>query len=143
MSGIEMDIQQVVNGLKKIAADTTAAQQAAMMKAMERVREVADQWVPEDTGDLRGSWKLNTPVVEGDTVKGTIEYTAEHAAFVHEMPKVGTNWTRAGSDPKWLERAIDQTGPEAAKIMSREMSDFLATGKAPAAPSEKKGPTAK
>lgn len=62
--------------------------------------------VPVDLGNLRASWVANpvhTP--KGPTV--LIGFTANYAVAVHEKKKKH-KWSRPGSGPKFLEKALER-----------------------------------
>lgn len=141
---LKMDFKEVLEGLEESDEIVEAAAKAAMVEALKHIQELADQWVPEDTGHLRRSWKINEPVVRGSIIEGSIEYTADYAAIVHEMPQEGINWTRPGSGPKWLERAFDQGSAEASRILGQVLGSALEGGRVPSAnTSGLSGPEAK
>lgn len=78
------------------------------------VWELSDQYVPEDDGDLRLSAQMTPPEKKGNTYSSVLTYgndTVNYAYFVHEnMPQAypEKNYTRPGSGPKYLERAVDE-----------------------------------
>lgn len=135
-------MKQVLGELKNSRQLVKRAAQAAMIEAMMHIQKLADQTVPEDTGELRKSWRVPVPEIKGDTVEGSVEYTADHALFVHEWTDPSVNWTRPGSGPKWLEQAMDQGSKEALGVFADEFWSMMRSGKAGSV-SEKKGATAK
>lgn len=81
------------------------------------MRALSDAYVPEDTGELRESFfqdKLRTSgktflsiqVGYGKNLTGKEGYS--YAAEMHELTR-DVNWTKAGSGPRYLERAMMET----------------------------------
>jgi hypothetical protein len=58
--------------------------------------------VPHDQGNLIGT---SFARVNRRTHVATVGYTADYAAYVHEMPRT-FNYTKPGTGPKFLQRSI-------------------------------------
>jgi|PlaIllAssembly_1097288.scaffolds.fasta_scaffold87391_4 hypothetical protein len=74
---------------------------------------------PIKTGNLRGSAyviPLDSPL--GPAVE--IGYTAFYAPYVHEMP-FSYHFTKTGTGPKFLERALRDSAKEIKSILSAEI----------------------
>lgn len=68
---------------------------------------------PVKLGELhnRAFTKPNGPM------RVSVGYTAEYAAFVHEMPAT-FNFTKIGTGPKFLEKAVKNNIPQILKIIA-------------------------
>ena len=53
---------------------------------------------------------------------------AQYALFVHEMP-AGTNWTTAGTGPKYLERPMNEAMPKIGSEIERFAGQLLKQGR--------------
>lgn len=92
------------------------AMSAVVDWVLKDMRAVSDKYTPEDEGDLVGSFFFErlTPtgneffraqVGYGKNLIGVEGYN--YAAELHEIPK--RNYTKAGSGPRYLERALMET----------------------------------
>ena len=68
----------------------------------ERLRALAVDLTPVQTGFLRGSAFVNDPKESGSGAKVTVGYTAPYATSVHERTEV----SRATGQPKFLSAAL-------------------------------------
>jgi hypothetical protein len=76
----------------------------------------SQEYVPEKTGELANSYKAEREANVGNTIRYTIKYGdnlsgengENYAAEVHEMPD-SYNYTKPGSGPRYLERALQET----------------------------------
>jgi hypothetical protein len=82
--------------MRKAAEEIGANAKAAVEAEAQRILEEAKKRVPVDTGELRDSGRVVT-VESGNTVTSRIEFTAEHAAHVHEDPDAQHDTTVSGS----------------------------------------------
>ena len=58
----------------------------------------------------------------------TVRMAARYALFVHEMPAV-TNWTTAGTGPKYLERPLNAAKPRIGQEISKFAARLLKQGR--------------
>ena len=114
-------MDRVMHRLNRQIALTRGASMRGLIKAAIVIRRDMDRTpplVPVDTGNLRASWfmdpmwyGLNKPVVR-------IGFSANYAAFVHEM--IGASFKRPGAGPKFFQSAIRRNTGNIIKIIERE-----------------------
>lgn len=117
------DVKAFLNNLPgQISSEITSQSDTLSKEVADKIYDKSQEYVPYDTGELSSSGR----VVKGTDGQYTVEYTAEHAFFVHEnipqdLPrdarngaaKYGAegnakNYTTAGTSAKYLERAADE-----------------------------------
>lgn len=74
-----------------------------------------EEYVPVDTGFLRSSGEVKLERVD----RVVVQYTAQYALSVHEKTDEGVSWSKAGTGPKYLERAFNEV------VSAREASEIL------------------
>ena len=109
--GMTIDMSDFEKGFKKFVDQATPAELAkGLAKAANLLIEDAKNEAPQApfrTGDLRGSFQVNTVVVTNDDVSVVAGFNIEYAARWHEAEAGTINWTRKGNvmnpGPKYLE----------------------------------------
>jgi hypothetical protein len=81
------------------------------------VKNRAVKLTPWDTGNLAGSAYVQ-PASSSQGPAVEVGYTAAYAPFVHEMPS-SFNFTKAGTGPKFLEKAIRKSQKEIIMLIQR------------------------
>ena len=71
------------------------------------------------TGNLRASWFVTTIANTPRRAAIDIGFSAEYAAFVHEM--MGANFRRKGAGAKYFESALKRNTEQMKKIIGRNM----------------------
>lgn len=107
VTGTDKVLKNLNSELSKIKTVTKARLFACGLLVKGRAVKIT----PIKTGNLRGSAYV-TPVEE--TARGgvvEIGYTAYYAPYVHEMP-VSYNYTKSGTGPKFLEKALRESRKE-------------------------------
>jgi hypothetical protein len=95
-----------------------ALSQALYMTGHE-VLNRSKELVPVDFGILRDSGQVHNPKVSADRVEVQISYggaAAPYALIVHEdmRPK---NWSKPGTGPKYLEKAVTEFAPKFIRLV--------------------------
>ena len=104
-------MRELTRQIGKIEGRTRAGMQEVGLK----VKGEAMRITPMRTGNLvNGAFYSTDTVRKGPRVR--IGYTAKYAPYVHEMPD-STNWTKASSGPKFLERAVKRNTREIIAIL--------------------------
>ncbi len=76
-----------------------------------KVIAVSDERVPVDTGNLRSTARVETPVQDGNEVSVTLGYgstAVDYALQVHENLSPHVRWKRPGSGPKYLSGPLQE-----------------------------------
>jgi hypothetical protein len=117
MAGRRVKLGDFAAELKKETAKAIRALEGGLYLAANNIIAKSIREVPKDDGPLRSSNFVSSPKRSGDTISVRFGYggmAARYALFVHEMP-AGTNWTTAGTGPKYLERPLNAARPRLAK----------------------------
>ena len=110
-------LQRTITAQRGQAAKDAGNIAEAVKKCLDVIHRKADQYVPVDTGELKGSVVKEVKGV-GFNAKGVIGYAAPHAIYVHEdLTKTHQSPTCA----KFLERAIRETRGTCTSILKRQM----------------------
>lgn len=125
--------RSLLNTKDKFFKDLDEVMDKTVKDIANMVWELSDQYVPEDDGDLRLSAQITPPEKKGNTYSSLVTYgndTVNYAYFVHEnMPQAypDKNYTRPGSGPKYLERAVDEkfTNENIKEVFLRNMNEKL------------------
>jgi len=80
---------------------------AALLAAANFVLEQADKGIPVDEGKLANSAFAEPLPTMGDEFGVIFGYSANYAAFVHEMPN-DTNWSKSGTESQWLLKTLQR-----------------------------------
>lgn len=112
---------RVVNRLPQFIAATQLRAQRTVLTMLIPIGSEAASLTPRETSNLINSQVRRVEAV-GTRVRGTVGYTAEYAAFVHEAPGklLGTNTPRASGkgvvwgpsgEPEFLAKGAEQARP--------------------------------
>jgi hypothetical protein len=120
ITGVEQAVVNVNKYIHQIKKKTPAGLIAGA-NHIRRDMDVTQPYIPHDTGEMEKSWEvivrstsLVTPLVEAGFYKN-------YSVYVHE--NVGaTNWTKAGSGPKFLELALKRNTQEIVNIVAKHVS---------------------
>jgi hypothetical protein len=144
MAGRKVKLSDFAVELKKDTAAAIRALEGGLYLAANDIIAKAIREVPKDDGPLRSSNFVTSPKRSGDTVTVKLGFggmSARYALFVHEMP-VGTNWTTAGTGPKYLERPLNAARPRLAKQVELLAERLYKQGRGfSPAPGRKDGPS--
>ena len=136
-------IEAVMKNLNKVVKDTKQKSFAGLIDCgilIRRETEEGNPITPLDTSNLTNSWFITTAfstisgsqadsstvaeaksIVTSKTYPTMIfGYTANYAAYVHEM-HANVDWTRPGSGPYWLYKAIRKNEQEMLKILQENI----------------------
>ena len=103
-SGRVRGVTGITKNLAREIAKIEGDLNAGMAVGLTVIRNDAFKRTPREFGFLRGG--LFTAVEGlGKRILGRVGYTASYAPFVHEMPDT-TNWTEAGTENLFLEKAV-------------------------------------
>lgn len=107
MSEIE-GLDELRQNLSDKVDQTKANIVAGVIDAQMIVRRRSAIYTPAKTGNLVNSLTTPSPIIEASRIVGTIGYTADYAPYVHENLEA-TNWTKPGSGPRFLARALNES----------------------------------
>lgn len=111
-----IDTEAVEKALRKlIARSDLSASEALRAVAEDMIFNKSQEYVPVDESNLFKSGKVIDDS-DGDGPAFVIEYRSEYAAAVHEMPAT-YNFSRPGTGPKYLQRAIDESIGKAGAVI--------------------------
>lgn len=99
-----------------VVAGVTSEGASGIAEALAQLLEAANQRAPVDTGELRGSGRVET-----DGLQGTVVYEAPHAVAVHENLEVRHNDGQA----KFLEAALVEDQRELLKRVAASTKKAL------------------
>lgn len=112
----DIDTGAVEKALKKlIDKSDISAKEALRAVAEDMIFNKSQDYVPVDESNLLKSGKVIEDE-DGDGPSFVIEYRSEYAAAVHEMPST-FNFSRPGTGPKYLQRAIDESIGKAGAVI--------------------------
>lgn len=105
-------IDTVLRNLRSQISQIEGATQEGLLAAGLFVQGESQEKTPVEFGVLNNSafTQITGPL------RVSVGYTAEYAAFVHEMPATN-NFTKPGTGPKFLEKAVKNNVPEILKII--------------------------
>lgn len=111
----------VLKNLKQIEANTPQAAGAALFRRAEAIMTDSKQnYVPVDTGALRGSGHVQLPVQNGNDVTVTMGYGGVANAYaIPQHENLNYNHTVGG--PKYLERPLLEAGKTLAKDLAADL----------------------
>lgn len=103
-----------------------ALKQAVFMTGQEALNR-SKEYVPVDLGVLRNSGNVETPVMSAEKIEVTLSYggaAAPYALIVHEdmRPK---NWSKPGTGPKYLERAVVELAPRFLRKIQARFASYV------------------
>lgn len=108
----------VIEGALYVFSEAKMAEKAE--KALEVIEKKSQEYVPEDTGRLKGSW-FSRVEVRGGEVEMIFGYDEnnqlDYAWFVYINP-TGMVFQKEGARDHWLEEALQEVMPEVLQILS-------------------------
>jgi hypothetical protein len=119
--------RQVLKNLQNQHSLLRRALIVGIIDASSHVEFFSNELAPRDTGFLRmSSTIVEYPENKKDVILGGVGYTAEYAAYVHEMPETN-NFTTEGTGPKFLERAPRENRDEINESFISVVKGYLKT----------------
>ena len=76
--------EELERTLTRIGKNVTAQAERGLGDQSAKILEASNRLVPVDTGELKDSGSVTKVERRGDVIEATVEYTADHAAPVHE-----------------------------------------------------------
>lgn len=119
MSSQLKGFDKVMRNLNKEIEKIEGASLKGLIRAAVVIRRDMDQtppMIPIDTGNLRGSWTVETLRNSPPAIK--LGFTSEYAWYVHEM--VGANFQRPGAGAKFFEASLKNNRDEILRIVKEE-----------------------
>lgn len=117
LKGIDKVVSNIQRQLKTMEVKSVQGMiEAAML--IQRDMDTTPPMVPVDTRNLQQSWFAHP--IKGDKPAILLGFTANYAAFVHEMPDT-TNWSKAGSGSKFFEKALKRNAEEIVKLIGKNI----------------------
>lgn len=110
-----MAINDIIRNLQKEIGNIEGDLSKGLLAAGLFVQGESQRTVPHDTGTLSNSSFTSMGELMGMPAV-RVGYTAEYAAFVHEMPQE-YNYSKPGTGPKFLEKAVKDNVPTILKII--------------------------
>ena len=106
-----------------------ALKQAVFMTGEEALNK-SKEYVPVDFGVLRNSGNVEKPVISAEKIEVTLSYggaAAPYALIVHEdmRPK---NWSKPGTGPKYLEKAVVELAPKFVRKIQERFASYVRSG---------------
>ena len=111
LTGLDEVITNLNKEIAKIKGDVGNGLYAAGLFIENKSNEVT----PQRTGNLVNTSFTKRSMLMGSPVVN-VGYTAEYAAFVHEMP-TSYNYYKPNTGPKFLEKAVKNNIPRILKIV--------------------------
>lgn len=122
---------RVVNRMPAFLTQTQARAQRTVLTMLIPIGSEAAGMIPRETSNLINS-QIRDVEMNGPVVRGTIGFTAEYAAAVHEAPGtlLGTNTPRASGkgvvwgpsgEPEFLRKGAEQAKPLVEQALRRGM----------------------
>lgn len=112
-TGLKNVLTNLNREIRKIEGDTLKGVRAAALFIEGESQDV----VPQEFGVLSGS-SFSQAERQGNRSVGRVGYTAKYAPFVHEMPS-SFNFTKAGTGPKFLQKAISENHKVILQIIAK------------------------
>ena len=110
-------LSEVIGNLNREMSNIKGDTMTGLRKAGLFIENESNEIVPQDKGVLINSSFSGTGLAVGiPTVR--IGYTAKYAPIVHEMP-ANFNYTKPGTGPKFLEKAVKNNAPAILKIIKK------------------------
>ena len=103
----DKDLEQIGKGLRTVLDEgkSRSALYRAGKKLLvraERIKELSDRGIPEASGDLLDSGKIEGPEYTARTAEVDIVYTSPHAINVHEGRRAGAKGPPKGVIADWI-----------------------------------------
>lgn len=118
-----MGMKTVLRNLNKEIEKIKHVSAGRLYEAGLLVKNRSVKKTPVKTGNLRGSAYVTLEKGMGSFEnKASVEigYTASYAAYVHEMPE-HFSFSKAGTGPKFLERALLESQKDILRILNKKM----------------------
>lgn len=116
IKGMDTVLKNLNSEIRKIeGASLKGLIQAAII--IRRDMDQTPPLLPVDTGNLRGSWTVET-IRSGNSPAIRLGFTADYAWYVHEM--VGANFQRPGAGAKFFEASLKNNQGKILDIIKRE-----------------------
>lgn len=112
-TGLQNVLKNLNKEINKIEGDTFKG----ILAAVKFVEGEAVETTPVEHGPLSNSIFSDAERLKNKSV-GRVGYTAKYAPFVHEMP-ASNNFTKSGTGPKFLERAVSENHAQILKIIQK------------------------
>lgn len=106
----------VIRNLNLAIAKIEGGSVRGLKKAALFIEGESNETVPQDKGILINS---SFSQVDPQLKRARIGYTAKYAPFVHEMP-ASFNYTKPGTGPKFLQKAIAENQSSILSIIAKE-----------------------
>lgn len=119
----QADLQRLHRRLDQAPRKALQLFRQALRTEAEQIMRRSKQVTPVDTGTLRSSGHVQSPVSRRGRVSVTMGYggaAQRYALYVHEAP-VWWSWSARGTGPKYLERPVK----EARRGMGRRLADMV------------------
>lgn len=111
-----MNKPRVTNNLPQFVGTVQQRGARTMTQALILGASEASVLTPVDTSLLLNS-QYKAVRVEGDRVVGTVGYTAEYAAYVHD-PDVPQDFRRATAEKEFLRKGFERAKPNIDKVIA-------------------------
>jgi hypothetical protein len=111
-------LNNILNNLNAEVAKIENGSAEGLRKATLFVEDESNEIVPQDKGVLINSSFSGVSRLANKVI-GRIGYTAKYAPHVHEMP-ASFNYTKIGTGPKFLEKAVKNNFNNILKIIQGE-----------------------
>ncbi|MFA5935007.1 MAG: hypothetical protein WC827_03930 [Candidatus Paceibacterota bacterium] len=112
IKNLSVEILRMTGGSKEGLLDVA--------KFIRRDMATNQPFVPKDKGDLDLSWTV-FPRTEGNKHGITFGFSANYALWVHEMIGPDIKWSKPGSGPKFLQKAIERNHDTILQIIADKM----------------------
>ena len=132
MSNFKVDFPNLDKVIKKLKGVPDAVDKEFAKTLFTELEEVAgrskESFVPVDTGALRGTLHVTTPIISrGNKVFSSIAAggpSAPYALAVHENLSPSVRWSVPGTGPKYIETPLNEAIPR----IKRELDRAIARG---------------
>jgi len=129
--GVSVKFEGVDKMLRKLEKHGEAAMRAGAAGVYLAAEEVMTAAVRVTPKSKHGGWLRNTKYVTEpehlEKPQSELGFSAQYAPYVHER-FTATNWTTAGTGPKFLERPLLRMKNDILKIIARNVGAAYKTG---------------
>lgn len=115
---------EVVDKLEEMKERYAEAVAAAVYERLQGIIGLSQRMVPVDTGRLRASAFVTSPMAQGTALKFVIGYGTEYAVFVHE----DTDATHNVGESKFLQKAVDRRSADFLDQTLKAAKEFKDSG---------------
>jgi hypothetical protein len=117
--------------LERAGDQATPMLAQALVAEMQLVFRESQRRVPVGvTGNLKSSGRVKPPVVTANTVTVTLGYggaARKYAAVVHQLPRMGINWTKPGTGSHFLADPLNEKLPDIERAIRDRLERMLST----------------